>query len=96
MPGKPRHGKSRQQLSKKRKERQRSGLTAAQQAAPVQTAGPAAGAARQVPRANMPKAATASAIPQYPYVGAELVRIGIITGLIIAILFVLAMVSSRP
>ncbi len=92
MPGKSRHGKGKHsQLSRKRKDR-RHLLAATQPSVTAQTSSPTL-AEEVTPRAKVPSAAPVAA--HYPYIGTELLRIGILTGLILVILFVLDLVSPK-
>jgi hypothetical protein len=94
MPGKSRHGKGkRYQYNKKRNIPRQDGI-----AAPTATTAVAAAAtpkpAAAIPAAPAKKAAAASASAaaianQYTYIPSDLKRIGILTGIIIVILFVL-------
>lgn len=93
MPGKSRHGKGkRYQINKKRNIPRQNTI-----AAPTAAAAVAPKPAATVPMAPVGKVAAspASAIAkQYAYVTGDLRRIGILTGIIILILFVLYFVLS--
>ncbi len=94
MPGKSRHSQGKHsQLSKKGKDRQRF-LAATQPPVAAQVSSPAHPAEKAVPRANVPMP-SAPVVASHPYVGAELLRIGILTTVILAILFALALISPR-
>ena len=95
MPGKSRHGKGRHsRQSKKRKssrrldlEKQHSSAMAAQQQTLAQPSEPA-------PLASVPTPVAKPVAIQYPYVAIELRRIGILAGIMLVILVVLALVLS--
>ncbi len=94
MPGKSRHGKGKHsQLSRKRKDRQHF-VAATQPPVTAQTPNITPLAGKVAPRANVP-APSAPVTANYPYIGTELLRIGILTGIILVILFVLALVSPK-
>ena len=94
MPGKKsRHAKGKRSFQSKRKKgRHYSSTIAAQQQAVAQTREPVAPPKLSTPPVSVPKAALATA--RYPYIVAELRRIGILAGIILAILIVLALVLS--
>ena len=93
MPGKSRHGKKKHSAqAKKLKMRQSSPATIAQQQAIVQTYKPVAPSRAAVPSVKMPTPASASTAVQHPYIVTELRAIGILAGVILAILVVLALV----
>ena len=85
MPKKSRRFKALQ--SKRRKIRQQPLATVAQQPVVTQTDKPVASA----PLASAPVRKTAPNIVRYPYVVAELRRIGILAGIMLVILIVLAL-----
>ncbi|MBI4267138.1 MAG: hypothetical protein HY668_02075 [Chloroflexi bacterium] len=85
----PRHGRGRRsQLTRKARERHPTAATRPAVAAQAPAAEKAA------PRAGAP-APSAPFILNYPYIRTELLRIGILTGVILLILLVLAMISPR-
>jgi len=86
MPRKSRRSKVLQ--SKRKQLRQQLPATPDSPPAATQPAGPAVTA----PPASRPASKTALATPRYPYVTAELRSIGILSGIILAILIVLALV----
>jgi len=91
MPGKSRHGRKKHfPQGKKKKGRQSSPGVVAPQQAEVQVDKPAAPAQVAASSASTPVPAP-TAVP-YPYVLAELRRIGILAGILLAILVVLALV----
>ena len=93
MTGKSRHGKGNHpSRSKRRKGKQHFSAAVIQQQATTETHEPVA-----LPRATAPAASVPAQMPkptpvQYPYILAELRRIGILAGIILAILVVLALV----
>jgi hypothetical protein len=93
MPGKSRHGKGKHaRTSKKSRAKQRHGV-ALQQPAVAEAPLPAVTTgAPPPPRAPAPPARLKA--DQYTYVTTELRRIGILAGIILAILVVLALVLS--
>ena len=93
MPGKSRH-KKKQHLpqSKKRKSGQHFATTVAQQQTVTQTREPAPHAGVSAPLASVPTPAAKVAAVQYPHMVAELRMIGILAGIILVILVVLALV----
>lgn len=92
MPNKSRHGKrKRPSLSKRMKERQHSLTTATQQPETAQIFMPTFSAGKVDSKARTSAPPTTPA-DQYAYVAAELKRIGILTGIILVILIVLALV----
>jgi len=88
MPKKPRKGKA--FYSKKRKIKQRAPVPVAQQPEISQIPKPAVAP----PAVRTPSTKLTSKIAQYPYVIAELKSIGIISGIILVILIVLALVLT--
>ncbi len=99
MPGKSRGKARRLSQQKRRKEVQRP-LAATQPPAAAVTPGAtttqgAAPAARTTPRTGVPAPVGKSATGRYPYVVGELVRIGILTGVVLVILFILAFILPR-
>ena len=92
MPGKSRHGKGKHaHLSKKSRAKQRHGTMALQP--PVATAAPQpATTASMPPPPRSPTSPARLKTAQYPYITTELRRIGILAGIILVILVVLALV----
>jgi len=95
MPGKSRHGKVKHHhRSKKSKAKQRHDAMTFQPPAAVDTPQPAA-AISTPPSAKTPTPPPAAPrMAQYPYITKELRRIGILAGIILVILIVLALVLS--
>lgn len=83
-------GKSRRGKSKKGKRKQISTFTASQQQAVAQTYKPAAPSTVAAPLVKEPTPAVA----RFPYIATELRRIGILAGIMLATLVVLARVLS--
>ena len=95
MPEKSRHGKGRQpSKSKRRREKQRYTATASQQQVVAQIPKPAIPTGVSAPPASIKTPSTAPPVAQYPYITAELQRIGIMAGITLVILIVLALVLS--
>ena len=93
MSGKSRHGKKKHlPQGKKRRGRQISPGAVATQQAEIQADKPPAPAQVAVPSASTP--VPVSAVARYPYILAELRRIGILAGIVLVILIVLALVLS--
>jgi len=84
MPGKSRQARRRLSRGKKRKARQVPSAITAQQQAVTQTEEPSAPARVYAPPATVPT--------RYPYIVTELRTIGILAGIMLAILVVLALV----
>ena len=89
MPGKSRHGKG-----KKKRAKQRPAIAAVQQQAVAQSPKAAAPAATPAPSVRMSTPPPKTTVVRYPYITAELRRIGILAGIMFAILIVLAVVLS--
>lgn len=95
MPGKLRHVKGKHPpQSKKRREKQRSQTTVAHQQVAAQISKPATHTGMAAPSASVPATSTAPPIARYPYITTELRRIGILAGIILALLIVLALILS--
>ena len=95
MPGKSRHGKGKRlSRSKRRKERQRFPSVVAQQQAVTETPKPPSRPSVSAPSVSTPPPVTKPAIVQYPYIAIELRTIGILAGILLVILVVLALVLS--
>ena len=84
MPGKSRQARRRLSRSKKRRERQVSPAVTAQQQVVTPAPEPSAPAGVHTPSASVPT--------RYPYIVTELRTIGILAGIVLAILIVLALV----
>jgi len=93
MPGKSRHGKGKHhQHRKKTGAKQRYGAVALQQ--PAVTGTPQPAATISTPPPSRAPAPTTTRTAQYPYITTELRNIGILSGIILVILIVLALVLS--
>jgi hypothetical protein len=94
MPGKSRHGKGRHpHYSKKSRAKQRQGATVLPQHVISDTSRPVTTASTPPPSDASSSPAKPKAI-QYPYITSELRSIGILAGIIIVILIVLAQILS--
>ncbi len=95
MPGKSRRGHSRHlPRSKRRKGGKSFSAPVAQPSAVAQSSEPAPEAALPVPSAKAPTPKATVTLAQHPNIAAELRRIGILAGIILVILVVLAMIFS--
>ena len=94
MPGKSRHGKGKHpHHSKKSKAKLRHGAMALQQ--PTAAGTPQPGITIITPHSlRTPTSPAKPRIAQYPYITTELRRIGILAGIILVILIVLAVILS--
>ena len=94
MPGKSRGSKGKHsRYSKKSRAVQRHSTMASP--GPVATDTPAPAVITRTPSSSrMPASPSKSRVPQYPYIIREIRRIGILAGIIIAILVVLALIFS--
>jgi len=93
MPGKSRHGKRKHlPQDKKRKGKRSSPGVVASQQAEIQIDKPAAPAQVMAPSVSTPVPVPTAA--RYPYIITELRRIGILAGIMLVILIVLALVLS--
>lgn len=93
MPGKSRHAKGKHQYnSKKSRTKQRQAATATPPPAIAGISTPFATVS--TPSSKVPTTPPVARVAQYRYVTAELVRIGILSGAILIILVVLALVLS--
>ena len=90
MPGKLR--RRHPSRGKKKKRQQPSSVTAAQQQAVAQVYKPASQPKVLAPSASIPTPMAAQTAARYPYIVTELRRIGILAGIILAILAVLVLV----
>jgi hypothetical protein len=94
MPGKLRHGKGKHpHHSKKSKAKQRYGTMALQQPTAADTPQPVTTIGAP-PSLRAPTSPATPRTAQYPYITTELRRIGILAGIILVILIVLALVLS--
>lgn len=94
MPGKSRHGKRKLPRSKRRKGIQGVSVISAQQRVVAQTYKPAPRPETLPPSASVPTTTATVSATRYPYIAAELRRIGILAGVIMVILVILALVYS--
>ncbi len=95
MPGKSRRSHGRHlPRSKRRKAGKGVSAPVAQPSAVAQRYEPAPGAALLVPSAKTPTPKATVTLAQHPNIAAELRRIGILAGIILVILVVLAMIFS--
>jgi len=95
MPGKSRHGKGKQPVRSKRRRSGRSSLASAAQQPPVsQTYEPVPQPEVSTPLPTTPTSSAAVSTVRYPYITTELRRIGILAGIMLVILVVLALVLS--
>ena len=95
MPGKSRHGKRKHSFQGKKKKGRRGppGIVAQQQAA-IQIDKPVAPPKVAAPSTSAPTPMPVLAAVRYPYILTELRRIGILAGIMLVILVVLALVLS--
>jgi hypothetical protein len=94
MPGKSRYGKGKHpHHSKKSKAKLRHSTMALQQPTAADTPQPVA-TITSPPSSRAPTSPAKPRIAQYPYITTELQRIGILAGIILVILIVLALVLS--
>jgi hypothetical protein len=95
MPGKARHSKGKHPARSKRRRSGRGSLaTTAQQPLVSQTYEPAPKSEVLAPSPSMPSPAATVITARYPYIVTELRRIGILAGVTLVILVVLALVLS--
>jgi len=93
MPGKSRHRKGKRlPQSKKRKGGQRFLATVAQQPTVAQTHEPVSRPSVSTPSPSVPTPVARLAAVQYPHIAAELRAIGILAGIMVVILVILALV----
>lgn len=96
MPSKSRHSKAKRlSLDKRRREIQRSSATTTPQPMAAQTSEPTHPGGKVAPKASVPTPSPKSVAVHYPYIGAELLRISILSGIILVILIVLALVLPK-
>ena len=93
MPGKSRHGKGKHPVRSKRRRSGRSAV-AAQQPPVSQTYEPVPKPEVSAPLPSTPTPSAAVSAIRYPYIITELRRIGILAGITLVILVVLALVLS--
>jgi len=95
MPGKSRHGKGKHSFqSKREKGKHRFSATVVQQRVVAQANKPITPPKPSAPSVSVPTPRAALTTARYPYIVAELRRIGILAGIMLVILFVLALVLS--
>lgn len=95
MPDKSPHGKGKHHSqSKKSKAKQRYAATASQQQTAAPIPEPSLPASKSAPPTKVATPKATAPIIQYPYITAELKRTGILAGVILVILIVLALVLS--
>ena len=93
MSGKSRHGKGkRSPQSKKRKSMQRFSATVAPQQAVARTYEPVSRPSEPAPSASVPAPMVKLAAVRYPHIATELRTIGILAGIMLTILVILALV----
>ena len=94
MPSNSRHGRRKLPRSKRRKGRQEVSAISAQQRVVAQTYKPASHPEISAPPAGVPTTTVTPTATQYPYIASELRRIGILAGVMLVILVILALVFS--
>ncbi|MFC1982364.1 hypothetical protein ACFLV5_01030 [Chloroflexota bacterium] len=95
MPDKPRHDRRKHHpQSRKSKAKQRSAEAIAHPPVAAQPHKPAVHTGMPAPSAGVPTTPTASPVARYPYITTELRRIGILAGIMLGILIVLALLLS--
>ncbi len=95
MPGKSRHGRGKRSHQTKKVKSRRHFLPAvAQQQAVAQTYEPVSRLSESAPPASMPTPMAKLAAIRYPYIATELRVIGILAGIMLIILAILALVLS--
>ena len=95
MPGKSRRGKGKHlPQSKKRKSRQRFSPPVVQHQAVAQTREPVSRPVVSSPSVSVPTPMAKLAVARYPHIATELQTIGILAGIVLLILIVLALVLS--
>ena len=93
MPDKSRHDRRHSQ-SKKSKAKQRSAMAITHPPVAAQPHKPAVHTGMPAPSARVPTTSAASPVTRYPYIITELRRIGILGGIVLGILIVLALLLS--
>ena len=94
MPGKSKHGRRNQHKGKKRRGRQSFSTVSPQQTVVSQAYQPAPSPEVTTPSASGASTRSAMAATRYPYIATELRRIGILAGIILVILIILALIFS--
>jgi len=95
MPGKSRRGRGKYSpQSRKRKHRPSHPAMIAQQPTVAQTREPVSAPVVSVPSVSVPTPVVKSAVNEYPYIATELRIIGILAGVMLIVLVVLALVLS--
>ena len=95
MPGKSRHGKGKHAFhGKKKKSRQHFSAMAAQQRVVAQTNKSVVSPKLSAPSVSAPTPMATPTTARYPYIVAELRRIGILAGIMLVILITLALALS--
>ena len=94
MPGKSRHRRGKPSLQSKKKERASQPAILAQQPTAVQAQGSVSHPEIPTPQAGVPTTGTKPAAVRFPYITTELRTIGILAGIMLIILVVLALVLS--
>ena len=95
MPGKSRHRRGKYSIQSKKKKGKPSRLTMlAQQQAVAQTHEPVSSPIVSVPLVSVPAPVAKLAAIRYPYIATELRTIGILAGIMLIVLVVLALVLS--
>ena len=94
MPHKSRHGKRKLPRSKRKKGGQAASAISVQQRVVAQTPKPVSPPEVSPPSASVPATMATPAMARYPYIASELRRIGILAGVILIILVILALVFS--
>ena len=95
MSSKSRHGRGKHSSGgKRRKSRQRFSATVAQQVIMAQTDEPVSRPNASAPSVSMPTPMAKSVVVHYPFITTELRSIGVLAGIMLVILSVLALVLS--
>ena len=95
MPGKSRHGKGKQPVRGKKKRTGHGSMSVAAQPSPVSQAhGPVSHPEVSTPPPSTSTPSSTISTVRYPYITTELRRIGILAGITLIILVVLALVLS--
>jgi hypothetical protein len=94
MSAKSGHGRRKLPRSKRKKGRKEASVISAQQPVIAHTPRPISQPKASVPPAKAPATVATLAATRYPYITAELRRIGILAGVVLVILVILALVFS--
>ena len=94
MPGKSRHGRQKVSRSKRKKGKYDVSAVGAQQQVAAQTYEAVSHPEASPPAPSRPVTRSAPPTTSYPYIGAELKRVGILAGIILVILVILTSVLS--